>query len=319
MIPEDSNPSEVPESELLARSDTTRVLMSEFERRLEAARAQRHEVLSRRDRRTRKASDEAPPPGDSPLDRAVAALAAPRRGQAALTGRKWLSALKERRPGPALAYCGTFLIGLAIGIHIVAGPRAGGGAEAQARATSLPPSIAALAVTEIKAPTAPRVLAQSDARLPDPGAHPALSDRPKTLATVLASDALPGQTIAAPALRVFVNAPSGLASDRVEHVAGLLAPEDTDTRVARVHFTVSQSHVRYYHAEDADAAARIAEITGSVLRDFTAFTPQPQTGTLELYLAGEPSVPVVTRRFDMSRDPIARFGAALNQLVRIGG
>jgi hypothetical protein len=70
-------------------------------------------------------------------------------------------------------------------------------------------------------------------------------------------------------------------------LANLTAMGIEHTRVTPVGFKVSETHVRYYHREDAAAAAALAEALGTEARDHTAFRPRPPDGTLEVFLAGQ--------------------------------
>jgi len=54
----------------------------------------------------------------------------------------------------------------------------------------------------------------------------------------------------------------------------------------RVDITISQSNVRFFHPEDAAAAAAVADALGADPRDFTAFSPAPPAGTIEVWLSG---------------------------------
>lgn len=54
---------------------------------------------------------------------------------------------------------------------------------------------------------------------------------------------------------------------------------------------IRAANVRYYHPEDRENAARLAEATGAELRDFTWFRPQPAIGTLELWAEGRSGLP----------------------------
>jgi hypothetical protein len=52
-------------------------------------------------------------------------------------------------------------------------------------------------------------------------------------------------------------------------------------------FGVLQSQVLYFHQEDATDAALIAEAIGATVRDFSEYTPTPERGWLEVWLAEE--------------------------------
>lgn len=86
---------------------------------------------------------------------------------------------------------------------------------------------------------------------------------------------------------VVVNAPASLTDSEVEAlVAGLGAEGFVVAEPARVGVTVKQSNVRYFHPEDADAAAAVAAALGALVRDFTDFSPAPPAGAIEVWLAG---------------------------------
>jgi hypothetical protein len=61
--------------------------------------------------------------------------------------------------------------------------------------------------------------------------------------------------------------------------------DPTSTSIAG--FGVAESEVRFFHQEDAPDAARIAEAIGAEARDFSAYRPAPQLGTLEVWLGEE--------------------------------
>jgi hypothetical protein len=50
-------------------------------------------------------------------------------------------------------------------------------------------------------------------------------------------------------------------------------------------FGIAKSEVRYFHQEDASEAARLAELIGAEVRDFSAYRPVPPPGELEVWLA----------------------------------
>lgn len=92
----------------------------------------------------------------------------------------------------------------------------------------------------------------------------------------------------APGALVVVHAPETVAADTVaaeaETVAGAtgFAIEFADP----VPFKISNSNVRYFHPEDRETAAAVAEAISARLRDFTAFRPAPDAGTIEVWLEG---------------------------------
>ena len=50
--------------------------------------------------------------------------------------------------------------------------------------------------------------------------------------------------------------------------------------------TIGDTHLRYYHAEDAAAADALAAEIGASARDFTSYTPRPDPGLIEVWVAG---------------------------------
>jgi hypothetical protein len=67
-------------------------------------------------------------------------------------------------------------------------------------------------------------------------------------------------------------------------------------------YAISSSNVRYYHADDAEAAAAIAEALGPSLpdgaasvRDFTNAERRTAAGRIEVWVAGRPAAPAASR------------------------
>jgi hypothetical protein len=88
------------------------------------------------------------------------------------------------------------------------------------------------------------------------------------------------------ALRVI--APGTVPPDETEALVARLGELGIgDARVTPVRFKVSETHVRYYHREDAAAAEALASVLGTEARDHTAFRPRPPDGTVEVFVAGE--------------------------------
>ena len=56
-----------------------------------------------------------------------------------------------------------------------------------------------------------------------------------------------------------------------------------------VGFTISETHLRYYHAADLEQAADVADRLDLPLRDFTAYRPSPRTGLVEIWMSGRAS------------------------------
>jgi hypothetical protein len=140
------------------------------------------------------------------------------------------------------------------------------------------------------------------------GAHPlALPEVPALADLVLAAaaDAPPGPPELPPAVGprfsgpVVLNAPASVGdAELAALVEGLGAGGFVLAEPNRVDITISESNVRYFHAADAAAAMAVATELGAEARDFTAFSPAPPAGTIEVWLAGRGSgaAPVRTRR-----------------------
>lgn len=65
------------------------------------------------------------------------------------------------------------------------------------------------------------------------------------------------------------------------------------TATQRVGFAITRDQVRFFHTEDTAAAGILADALNTELRDFTAFSPKPPVGTLEVYLSGRSDAPPV--------------------------
>ena len=103
-------------------------------------------------------------------------------------------------------------------------------------------------------------------------------------------------------LRLIVHAPNGASGADVDAaltlLAGTVAPPEGPIQV---NYAISTSNVRYYHAEDADAAVAAAASLSNRLgpvetRDFTGYQPSPAPGTIEVWLSGVPVNPARTAR-----------------------
>lgn len=125
------------------------------------------------------------------------------------------------------------------------------------------------------------------------------------LAIATAADAPPGPPELPPAGGprfagpVVLNAPSSIGdAELATLVEGLGAEGFVLAEPNRVNLTISESNVRYFHAADAAAAVAVAAELGAKARDFTAFSPAPPAGTIEVWLAGrgDGAAPQRTRR-----------------------
>lgn len=138
-----------------------------------------------------------------------------------------------------------------------------------------------------------------EAVLPRPDVPPAPA-RTAALDQPAAPDSgLPAQSVpVAPGPRhagpVVVHAPQSVTGSELAGVIeGLDAEGFVLAEPARVDVTVKQSNVRYFHPEDAEAAAAVAAVLGALVRDFTDFAPTPPAGTIEVWLAGRGTAPAV--------------------------
>jgi hypothetical protein len=115
-----------------------------------------------------------------------------------------------------------------------------------------------------------------------------------------------------------VNLPSGTPQARFTNVAGLLQSAGfDDVRNARTPYTIRETQVRFFHPQDAEAAAIVAQETGAALRDFTGYRPLPALGSIEVWLAGQ-ATPTQTARgsnaeFSLSLE-VETFRAAVTDL-----
>ena len=66
--------------------------------------------------------------------------------------------------------------------------------------------------------------------------------------------------------------------------AGFAAPDPRAVQVGP-----NGSEVRFYHTEDAEAAAAIGAATGVRVRDFSTYRPSPATGTMEIWAGRTPN------------------------------
>lgn len=128
---------------------------------------------------------------------------------------------------------------------------------------------------------------------------------------------------------VRVNVARGAPEADVPQAMASLADLGLDLREpSRTNLNVRTSQVRFFHSEDAPAAAIMAEALGAQARDFTTFTPRPPRGEFEVWLGGtadpagvaaEPA-PRAARVTQRNRPPAVseadRARALRDQLVR---
>lgn len=184
-------------------------------------------------------------------------------------------------------------------------------------------SVAAAAPSELSAPDLPAspALPTGEASTPEvtvaPLDAPVPPEGPAPAAAEVAPIADPGSYM------VTVNAAPGAAAAEIADVTAALAGAGfPDRRPQPVGFTVSRTHLRYYHAADAEAAREIAARIGAEARDFTHFRPSPPTGKIEVWIAG--TAPAVRRATGSAGSPqplpnpvqaARQIGQALRHLV----
>ena len=117
------------------------------------------------------------------------------------------------------------------------------------------------------------------------------------------------------AMRVVVRAPEGLAPDRREDAMSRLIGGDWPSRrMVATPYTISETHVRYYHSQDRAAAEDLAALFGASARDFTSFSPSPDEGLLELWLSNQGSLPPPPKKPEESLAIAAFVGGAQSSL-----
>ncbi len=303
-----------------------------LERRLQKARAQRAAALAARQQPV-KAEQDTPLQGSHPkppLARSLAPAPVPLPPPAVAAAPEpapppLVAERRPTRPRRRLLPAG-LLIGFAAGATVALAavlalaPRADMTQPGEVGAPGTGASVAPIAATpaetrpapQSEPPAAPRAADAGQAPpRPDPAPAAPTTDRadtPGLLAPRAPDAALPAvQTAAAVppaadtpafadrALRLILHAPSGVPAAEVE---ALLAGLSTAVRPAegpiRVNFAISRSNVRYYHREDADAAAAASASLSTRLgpvevRDFTSYQPSPAPGTIEIWLSGSPA------------------------------
>ncbi len=196
-----------------------------------------------------------------------------------------------------------------------------------------PPESTAASVTPSAAPVPPgRPSSPSvdpEPTLPaarEPAREPAASTAPNVSADAVAPPPAPSSGTP-PTARVVVHAPAGEALDRAAAVVAALEAQGYDVAGPQaVHFTVSRSNARYFHAEDAGAGAAVATLATvgpdqpADARDFTHIMPRPDPGAIELWIAGEPpaSARATTAARRSAPDPQRRLDAGVARAVNEG-
>jgi hypothetical protein len=121
-----------------------------------------------------------------------------------------------------------------------------------------------------------------------------------------------------PGIALAIFAPSALDPEQIRGVLTGIRAAGVESPEARpVGLAISSTQVRYYHEADRRAAERVASAAGATLRDFTTYSPEPPSGTVELWLAGKPRG---TQAASSSRRPAVEPGSngdvVLTRLVR---
>lgn len=138
------------------------------------------------------------------------------------------------------------------------------------------------------------IVADEAPTVPSPAALPAVVP-PTPLSAVASAD--PGPTPAGPppapppaaGLQVSVLAAASAGKGKAEAVARQIGAAGFDVvRTREVALRITRTHVRYYHPQDAEAAAALAATMKAEARDFTSAKSPPPVGSVELWIAGAP-------------------------------
>lgn len=136
------------------------------------------------------------------------------------------------------------------------------------------------------------IVADEAPKVPSPAALPAVGP-PAPLSAVASAD--PGPTPAGPppapppaaGLQVSVLAAASAGKGKAEAVARQIGAAGFDVvRTREVTLKITRTHVRYYHPQDAEAAAALAATMKAEARDFTSAKSPPPVGSVELWIAG---------------------------------
>lgn len=164
-------------------------------------------------------------------------------------------------------------------------------------------------------------------------ARPALTDTAFAVETVSLVDRAqpaPGLAAEVPAqilpqvqgaildVNVYVHAPGSARLAAGGAITALRSAGLDPVLTDPVTFGISQSNIRFFHAEDRAAATEVARILGAELRNFTDFRPSPRIGTVEVWIAGRSTTPQVREvpLVDFSTLPVPEALAPLPQESR---
>lgn len=136
------------------------------------------------------------------------------------------------------------------------------------------------------------IVADAAPTVPSPAALPAVGP-PAPLSAVGSAD--PGPTPAGPppapppaaGVQVSVLAAASAGTGKAEAVARQIGAAGFEVvRTREVTLKITRTHVRYYHPQDAEAAAALAATMKAEARDFTSAKSPPPVGSVELWIAG---------------------------------
>ncbi|MEO0654155.1 MAG: hypothetical protein AAFY77_04740 [Pseudomonadota bacterium] len=94
--------------------------------------------------------------------------------------------------------------------------------------------------------------------------------------------------------RIVLTAAGSMSGSRFDdYVAAAEATGLPLATTQRVGYTITRDQVRFFHDEDIAAAGTLADAVDAELRDFTAFSPKPPVGSIEIYLSDSADAPPV--------------------------
>lgn len=111
--------------------------------------------------------------------------------------------------------------------------------------------------------------------------------RPVTEPPIEAASAIVPSESFAEETNVVLMVPSFAPQSEAENIVTIAArvgvPVDQTRRQA---ISIRNTNIRYYHDQDREPATLLADNLGGVARDFTNFTPPPNPGVIEIWMAG---------------------------------
>ena len=234
-------------------------------------------------------------------------------------------AATERWRRIALTACGAALFcgGIAVGVGVMAfrslDAPAAPSVPIPPAASAVPPPVAATAASTPEPPPPPAAVAEplpgAASRADAPGILPAAHDPPAPPFGPPMPRRL-GDDPVFDGVEIVLHVPPSVGSvDRITLAAALREAALTAAEPVTTNVTIGETHLRYYHADDAAAAERIAAELDATARDFTRYRPSPREGMVELWVAGSASPSEATRRTAARPprvavrrdDPVGRF------------